>query len=68
MGQWDAFIKWFFAPSTFRGFIIGVTGIFGYAMPADKLTLVLGIGGFVLTAWEMIRKQYDTQEQNAEVE
>lgn len=68
MERFNAFITWFFSPSTFRGFIIGVTGIFGYAMPDDKLTLVLGIGGFALTAWEMIRKQYDTEEQNAEVE
>lgn len=68
MERFDAIVKWFFSPSTFRGFIIGMTGIFGYVMPADKLTLVLGLGGAALTIWEMLRKQYDTEEQNAEVD
>ncbi len=68
MERFNAFITWLFSPSTFRGCIIGVTAIFGYALPDDKLAVVMGIGAAVFTVWEMAMKQYDTKEQNAEVE
>ena len=68
MERFTVLVKWFFSPSTFRGFIIAITATFGYVLPDDKMATVVGIGALILAGWEMFMKQYDTEEQNAEVE
>ena len=68
MERFNIFIRWLFSPSTFRGVIVGVTAIFGYVLPTELMAWVMGVGALVYSGWEMYMKQYDTKEQNAEVE
>ena len=57
----SAFLKFLLEPSTMRGLIIAIGTLAGFVIPEAKIESILFIGGAVLAAHEIFRKQYDTE-------